>query len=162
MAPFFKTPSKEQTRLPKFFHHQWEVMHTLFGTYYYFVLNISHDLISPNNNNSNDESLASYSTALIIVCFMVFSAKKLPTIDDWYWKFVLRKTTFCCSSMWSSSFDCPQWKEQSYLRKHFDHCGWSLVSSSMYHTKYTFYKEDWRHTYLVCDRLYRSPCKKWP
>ena len=44
-------------------------MHTLFGTYYYFVLNISHDLISPNNNN--DESLASYSTALIIVCFMV-------------------------------------------------------------------------------------------
>ena len=67
MAPFFKTPSKEQTRF--FFSSPMRIMHTLFGTYYYFVLNISHDLISPNNDN--DESLASYSTALIIVCFMV-------------------------------------------------------------------------------------------
>lgn len=64
--PFLKHLLKKKQ---DFFSSSMRIMHTLFGTYYYFVLNISHDLISPNNNN--DESLASYSTALIIVCFMV-------------------------------------------------------------------------------------------
>ena len=125
-------------------------MHTLFGTYYYFVLNISHDLISPNNNN--DESLASYSTALIIVCFMVSLPRScqllMIDIENLYFEKRLSAAAPCDHHLSIAHSE----KSKVICASILTTVVGPLVSTTMYHMYQVYILQGRLKTYIPCLR----------